>query len=404
MNYYPKFPDAFPAQYDWVSPGHVLFGWERRFDLGSLIQGEIKRVFVVSGSKILKSNGYIQELLLALNDAGVETKPLVNIHREPLVEDVDEAAARLRSFQPVQGDAVLGIGGGAAIDLAKAVAAMATNTESDTVKDYLEGVGQGYQLKNDPLPVIAMPTTAGTGSEATKNAVISSYDPPFKKSLRSPKMVPRWVIIDPEASMTLPMQQTAESGMDAITQLLESYISCRATPMSDMVCLEGLACGLPAMQTFIEETDEDLIKDARARMAQAAFLSGLALANSGLGMAHGVAAALGVHGRVNHGRACALMLPIALKTNRDVSIKKLAEVGNMTSPEVLKDEKSYVDFLIMYINELNQQLNLPSRLSEVGITHNQLPDIVSSSRGNSMNGNPRELSDAELLSILEVNL
>ncbi|MCA9042091.1 MAG: iron-containing alcohol dehydrogenase, partial [Planctomycetaceae bacterium] len=141
---------TFDTQYDWVSPTHVLFGWDRRYELANLIKSEIKRVFVVSGSKRLNSNGYIQELLLTLNDEGIDTKPLANIPREPLVVDVDEATTRLREFNPGKGDAVLGIGGGSAIDLAKAVAAMATNREGESVQDYLEGVGKGYQLTEDP--------------------------------------------------------------------------------------------------------------------------------------------------------------------------------------------------------------------------------------------------------------
>ncbi len=125
----------------------------------------------------------------------------------------------------------LRLGGGSAIDLGKAVAAMATNRQGESVADYLEGVGRGLRFTQPPLPVLAMPTTAGTGSEATKNAVISSYDPPFKKSLRSEQMVPCAVLVDPELSMSVPPQTTAFTGMDAITQLIESYISCRAKPI-----------------------------------------------------------------------------------------------------------------------------------------------------------------------------
>ncbi len=139
-----------------------------------------------------------------LGEAGVESLDLASIGHEPLVDDVDAATARVRQWGVQPGDFVLAIGGGSAIDLAKAVAALATNSESDTVRDYLEGVGRGLQITQPPLPLVAMPTTAGTGSEATKNAVISSYDPLFKKSLRSDLMIPRVVLVDPELTISLP--------------------------------------------------------------------------------------------------------------------------------------------------------------------------------------------------------
>ncbi|MAT15283.1 MAG: alcohol dehydrogenase [Planctomyces sp.] len=400
----PRNAHPFEPRYDWVSPAHVLFGWDRRFDLAGLIRDEVRRVFVITGSRRLNSNGYSQEILLALNDAGIETKPLANIGREPLVEDVDKAAEKIRGFNPGPGDAVLGIGGGSAIDLAKAVAAMATNRAGASVQDYLEGVGKGLQLTEPPLPVIAMPTTSGTGSEATKNAVISSQDPPFKKSLRASSMVPRWVVIDPEASMLLPLRQTAESGMDAITQLIESYLSKRATPMTDMICLQGLRYALEAIPRFTYDCTEEDLRDGRAKMAHAAFLSGLALANSGLGMAHGVAAALGVHAWVGHGRACALMLPIALETNRSVTLEKMAILGSLVTSRPSGGPTQIIDNFIGEIRKTNELLGLPARLSEVNVTRELLPDIVQSSRGNSMNGNPRELSDDELFAILEANL
>src|SRR4029453_1065020 len=156
---------------------------------------------------------------------------------EPLVDDVDRCAAFLRESRAGPGDLLLAVGGGAAIDLAKTAAALVTQDTTNSVLDYLEGVGKGLKIVNAPLPVLAMPTTAGTGSEATKNAVISSYDPPFKKSLRSELMVPRIVLVDPELSTSVSPEVTAHTGMDAITQLIESLISRRARPISISLCL-----------------------------------------------------------------------------------------------------------------------------------------------------------------------
>jgi alcohol dehydrogenase len=243
-----------------------------------------------------------------------------------------------------------------------------------------------------------MPTTAGTGSEATKNAVISSYDPPFKKSLRSESMVPQIVLIDPELSVSVPPSVTAHTGMDAITQLIESYLSRRAQPIPQALCLQGLELALPAI---VDAVENGRLRQPRECMAQAALLSGMALANSGLGLAHGVAAALGVHCRVPHGLACAVMLPVALEVNRDVCQAELAKLASLLPRRALSSEAAAADAFIEHIREIGRRLQIPSRLSELGVTREQLPDIVGSSRGNSMNGNPRDVTDGELSRILE---
>jgi alcohol dehydrogenase class IV len=329
--------------------------------------------------------------------------------REPEVVDVDAAVERLLSLGVRAADCVVAIGGGSAIDLAKAVAALATNRHGESVKDFLEGVGRGLKIERPPLPMLAMPTTAGTGTEATKNAVISSFDPPFKKSLRSDLMIPKIVLVDPELTVSLPRDTTAHTGMDAITQLIESDISRRQTRMTNLLCGDGLRAAIPAMF----ELSHDLTnRSAREAMSHAALMSGLALANSGLGFAHGVAAALGVHTKVPHGLACAVMLPVALEINREIAQKDLAARGwfyefklhdveglpNVERPRTLE---SGCEFLEAVIRTLNERFGIPKRLSELGVAREQLPAIAKSSRGNSMDGNPRDVSDDELLATLE---
>ena len=207
----------------------------------------------------MRPTASVDEVRALLAASGVTLVPLGIIAHEPEVSDVDRLTRELCAHDPRDGDFVLALGGGSAIDLGKAVAAMATNRQSESVADYLEGVGRGLAITQPPLPVLAMPTTAGTGSEATKNAVISSYDPPFKKSLRSEQMVPRAVLVDPELSVSVPPQTTAYTGMDAITQLIESYISCRAKPMPRALALAGLQVALPAI--------EEVVRDGRSRPA-----------------------------------------------------------------------------------------------------------------------------------------
>lgn len=227
---------SLPAlNYDFIAPQIIVFGWGRRREIGTLAASLGRRAFLIVGSRTLENNGTVSELLKSLKAAGVEPVQVAAISHEPEVGDVDRLTEILEKAKAGNGDLVIGLGGGSAIDLAKAAAAMATNRESKTVTDYLEGVGRGLKITNRSLPILAVPATAGTGSEATKNAVISSYDPSFKKSLRSELMVPRIVLVDPELSTTAPAAVTAYSGMDAITQLIESYISRRETHSSCVV-------------------------------------------------------------------------------------------------------------------------------------------------------------------------
>ncbi len=394
--------DTSVASYDFLAPARIVFGWDRFGELGSLAATIGRRAFVVLGSRTLAAAGLEDRLRETMAAAGVEVVPVVTISHEPEVTDVDTTVERLRSMRPDQRDLVVAVGGGSAIDLAKATAAMATNAEGASVRDYLEGVGRGLQLKERPLPLIAVPTTAGTGSEATKNAVISSYDPPFKKSLRDNAMIPRVVLVDPALSVSVSPEVTAHTGMDAITQLIESYISARARPLPRALAVEGLRLALGAIEEAVRDGNS---RPAREAMAQAALLSGLALANSGLGMAHGVAAALGVHLRVPHGLACAVMLPVALQVNRPACEAVLAGLSRQTATASAgaRDDEA-AEALVDRVVGICQRIGIPNRLSALGVRSAMIADLVRDSRGNSMRGNPRELSDEQLTEILEANL
>jgi alcohol dehydrogenase class IV len=384
--------------YDFVVPTKIVFGWGRRCEVGSLLRAMGRRCFVLWGSRTLAASGVGAEILSGLEDAGLEVARLTTIDHEPEVEDVDATVHSLHDQRAGAHDVVLAIGGGSAMDLAKAAAALATNRGSATVKDYLEGVGRGLEIVHPPLPLLVMPTTAGTGSEATKNAVISSYNPPFKKSLRSELMLPRCVVVDPELTISMPPAVTAQSGMDAVTQLIESYISRRARPIPQALALQGLRMAVPALVQALRQPHH---RQAREAMSHAALLSGMALANSGLGLAHGVAAALGVHCRVPHGLACGVMLPWALRVNRVVCTTQYAELagalGLPTEPSPAVAADSFVDL----IQRLCREVGLPSHLADLGVRREQIPDLIRSSRGNSMDGNPRLVSDEELAALLE---
>jgi len=383
--------------YDFLAPRRIVFGWGRRREVGTLGTRLGRRAFLVSGRS---ARAVLPEIIDALRAEDVAVVEAGTIDHEPEVADVDRLAETLRGHGAAAGDFLVAVGGGATIDLAKGAAAMATNAESATVKDYLEGVGRGLKLTRTPLPVLAMPTTAGTGAEATKNAVISSYDPPFKKSLRDDRMVPRVALIDPELTVSVPPEVTAASGMDAITQLIESTISKKARPIPQALAVQGLRLAVPAIAEAVEDGSR---RDARERMAHAALLSGMALANSGLGFAHGVAPVLGTHCRVPHGLACAVLLPTALKVNREVRRDELARLSHLLYRESpTQSPEGAADVLIERIEELCRRVGVPARLSDVGVTAEQIPAIARESlQSSSMKGNPRELSEAELTRTLE---
>jgi alcohol dehydrogenase class IV len=252
--------------------------------------------------------------------------------------------------------------------------------------------------------MLAIPTTAGTGSECTRNAVISSNPgetPGFKKSLRADSMVPRIALVDPEVTVSLPADLTARTGMDAITQLIEARLSCRARPIPSALAAEGLAQALPGIERAVADPTDQA---ARCAMSHAAYLSGIALANSGLGVAHGVAAALGIVAGVPHGLACAVLLPVALEANRQVRTREVAEFGRLLRAQPFACDAEAAEWAPAGVRELNARLGIPATLGALGVRAEQLPELVRQSHGNSLSGNPRPIPDDELGAILEALL
>jgi alcohol dehydrogenase class IV len=385
--------------YDLLIPRKIIFGAGRRREIGLFAKPLGNRAILVVGSRTLEKLGIVRQIVADLEAVGISILPTETISHEPETSDVDQLVGRLkRSMLPH--DFVVGIGGGAALDLGKAAAALLPqDSELIAVQDYLEGVGRNFKLVQPPLPILAVPTTAGTGAEATKNAVISSYHPPFKKSLRDDRMMPSVVLVDPELSLHCPPKVTAESGMDAVTQLFESYVSRKHQPLTDTLVEHGLPLAFKALQKLATQP-EDL--PARSDMAHAAMLSGITLANAGLGMAHGVAPALGVHCRVPHGAACALMLPVTLRTNADVCAERYGKLGRSlwNFGESISDEK-VIEKMIAEVEELCGMLGTPRTLADLGIDRTMIPVLARDSKGTSMSGNPKELTEQDVTGILE---
>lgn len=396
------------TSYDLVLPRRVVFGWGRRRELPAMLPADVRFVLAVVSPTVLKTSSW-SELLGNLQTRHTNVLVWPTPAGEPTVDSVDGLLAEFRQLGACPQDVLLAVGGGSTLDTVKALAGLVAcapctsgehgdRTEMVSTADYLEGVGRGLTLDAEPLRWVAVPTTAGTGSEATKNAVISSTAPPFKKSLRDERLMASAVLIDPELTCSVPPAVTAATGMDAITQLLESLITRKSTPVTRALCLTGLQSAWPALPIAVANRAD---RAAREAMSQAAFLSGVTLANAGLGLAHGVAAALGAHCGLTHGVACAMLLPWALRYNAGVSEPLLAAVAQQLLPHAATDAPTAVEQLIQSVCELNTRVGIPARLREVSVPRDLLATLAVASQGNSLNGNPRSVSSQDLQQLLE---
>jgi alcohol dehydrogenase class IV len=297
-------------------------------------------------------------------------------------------------------DVVVGLGGGSAIDGAKAVAAMLPNPGD--VLDYVEVIGGGRPIAHAPAPCIAIPTTAGTGSEATRNSVLASHEHRVKVSLRSPLMLPRVAIVDPALSSDLPPALTATTGLDALTQLIEGYVSRRANPMTDALALAGIRYAAEALPAAWQNGCDD---GARDQMAMASLLSGIVLANAGLGAVHGFAGPIGGRFNAPHGAICAALLPHVMAANlraleargaADPALAKLGELGRLLTGRTNATAADGV----AWVREHVAEFGIPS-LSHYGLVTDATDEIVAGAmRASSMKGNPIELTEGDLRAVL----
>jgi len=297
-------------------------------------------------------------------------------------------------------DLVIAFGGGSSIDAGKAIAALLAN--GGELNDYLEVIGKGQPLQNPSVPFIAVPTTAGTGSEVTRNAVLASPEERVKVSLRSPKMLARLAVVDPELTLDLPPALTASTGLDALTQLIEPYVSIRANPLTDGFCLEGLRRVSRSLRRAYH-CGSDIA--AREFMSLASLLGGLALANAGLGVVHGFAAPIGGMFDAPHGAVCAALLPHGMAVNIRASrtrtpdgetLRRFEAVARLLTgkPDALAEEG------VEWVRGLCSELQIPP-LSSYGIQEGDVPTLVDkASKASSMKGNPISLTMDELREVL----
>lgn len=384
----------------------VRFGAGAAADLPRLLQPLGRRVLLVTGERSFDRQPGAACLLQSLAEAGFEVWR-ARVSGEPSPEWVDACVAE---FCVHDIEVVLAIGGGSALDAAKAVAGLLATGRS--VMDFLEGVGPELPYPGPALPFVAMPTTAGTGSEATKNAVLSRQGAGgFKKSFRHATLMPVWALVDPEWMLSLPAQAIAANGLDAITQLLEGYVSANANPLTDALALEGLRRALPALPRWYANP-QDLA--AASDMAYAALVSGMVLAHAGLGAVHGMAAPLGALFPAPHGLVCGMLLAhttqqnlMLLQARQDPAAQqaygRYASVGRLLADRHDMSDAQAIEHLLAQLFAWQEAFALPG-LSSFGVGEQDIPAIIAGSRGNSMKTNPVLLSDADLDRILRACL
>jgi alcohol dehydrogenase class IV len=296
---------------------------------------------------------------------------------------------------------VIGLGGGSVLDTGKAIAALVTNPGD--VLDYLEVIGKGQPFVSPPLPYIAIPTTAGTGAEVTRNAVLESGQHNVKVSLRSPLMLPRIALVDPALTYHLPPEITASSGLDALTQLIEPFVSIKANPLTDAICRAGM---LHAARSLRRAYDNGADEEAREGMSIASLFGGLALTNAALGAAHGFAGPLGGMLHAPHGVLCARFLPLVMEAN--IKAMESRQPEHPALPRYMEiariltgDQRASVYDGVRWTDELVNDLNIP-RLSAYGMSQQDFPEAVHKTQNaSSFKGNPITLNERELTEILD---
>jgi len=384
------------AGFQFATAGSIIFGRGRLEDVPPWVAARAGQVLLATGSHPERASG----LRDALDRAGLSTT-VWKVAGEPttdlLLEGVDVA-------RQAGCDALVAMGGGSVIDAGKAVAAMLANEGSPY--DYLEVVGMGKQLERPSVPCVAVPTTAGTGAEVTRNAVLRSPKHGVKVSMRSPFLLPDLALVDPQCTDTMPPALTASTGLDALTQLLEAFVSQMANPLTDGICREGLSRIGRALPRAYENGRD---KDARDQMALASLFSGLALANAKLGAVHGFAGPIGGMFPAAHGLACASLLPHVCVANVEKmrasdpdspALRRYAEAFRRLSGR----EQISIEQGLDWIKELCVALQTPS-LQGLGIEEEDLQEVVEKAgNSSSMKGNPAELNEDEMLSILRTAL
>jgi len=374
-------------------------------NIEKIITGYGKHVLIVTGAGSFQATEHWSSLLNTLNQNSIRYSHC-KVISEPSPQFVDEM---VKAFSGETIEVVLGIGGGSVLDAAKAIAGLLKMKNS--VMDYLEGVGPELDYEGPAVPFIAVPTTAGTGSEATKNAVLSVQgEDGFKKSFRDDKLVAEYAIVDSALLASCKPELISANGMDALTQLMESYVSLRANVMTDALAISGLRAVRDGLLHWYREGPDAI--EAQDKMAYAAMLSGITLAQVGLGSVHGLASPLGAFYPIPHGIVCGTLVAVATESNinamlerepTNIALDKYVRLGEVMCQKRHSSKEVAWNALNQLLGDWTETMKLP-RLSSYGIKPEQLDKIVSHSRGSSMQTNPIVLTDDEVKRVLEMRL
>ena len=389
--------------FNFAATPHIHFGAGKRSELSRLIQHYGRRLLLVTGGASFDASALCADMYAQLQtDFEVHR---VRVNGEPSPQLVDATVASLQNSAP---DCVVAIGGGSPVDAAKAMAGLLPS--GDSVMEYLEGVGNGKAYTGPSTPFIAMPTTAGTGGETSKNAVLSVIgENGYKKSFRHEILVPRHIILDPELTLSCPSSVTAACGMDAFTQLLESYLSKNASPMTDALALGGIARAARALPVAVEQGDN---LEARAAMLYASSTSGLTLANAGLGSVHGLASPIGAYFPMPHGEVCGSLLFEAARLNIEAmqsrepdnsGLFKYAEAGRIMANDHAMNDVAARQYLLNTLQSWTSRFSMPL-LSAYGVTDADIPKLIANASPGGMAANPIVLSDEEISGLIHSRL
>jgi alcohol dehydrogenase class IV len=387
--------------FELAAPARIVFGAGATRDVGAIARAFGAHALLVTGRSAARAG----VVTAPLDAAGVRWTAFA-VAGEPTIAVARDGVAAARAAGC---DLVVGFGGGSALDAAKAIAALLGNGGDPL--DYLEVVGRGLPLARASLPLIAIPTTAGTGSEVTKNAVLAAPEHGVKASLRSPLMLPRVALVDPDLLARLPAAVVASSGLDALSQLIEPLVSARANPLTDGLAREGIRRSTRALRPAhaAARAGLEIAPDDREALALASLFGGLCLANAGLGAVHGFAAPLGGMFAAPHGAVCAALLPAVLRVNARAlaarapdapALARLREVAAL----VTERNDATIDDGVAWIADLCAALEIPG-LARHGLTTARVPELVAKARAaSSMKGNPVALTDDELTEIATASL
>jgi alcohol dehydrogenase class IV len=379
-------------RFEFATATKIIFGAGTLRESGAAAREFGHRALVVTGRDAMRAG----PLLKTLRDAGVRAATF-SVTGEPELSTIEQGTTLAKNEKC---ELVIGFGGGSVLDAAKAIAAMLAN--DGAVLDYVEIIGRGKALTKPSAPFIAIPTTAGTGSEVTRNAVLSSPEHKLKVSLRSPLMLAKVALIDPELTYDLPSSLTASTGLDALTQLIEPFVCSRANLMTDGLCVEGIRrAGRSLRVAFADGKD----KPAREDMAVASLFGGLALAYAGLGAVHGFAGPIGGSFPAPHGSICAALLPHVMTANiravqqrapDSAALSRYGEVARLLTGNA----DATTDEGVEWVRKLVDDLQIKP-LREYGIREEHVADLVAkAAQASSMKANPIALTADELAEAL----